>query len=164
MVKNFGQRSVVRFKSDVLIHISLDEWPTDVPLLNTFTLHEIEDGVIRPFWHIFLEPVETVEMVAGHFQSPLGLEEVIQSCDEALQKAGWNSKETVVAQERWFSFRYTNSTPNKYVDINFRRPDGATTTKIQIRRVIKHPYAPPVEEKEESVEASVEPALEEATK
>jgi hypothetical protein len=53
--------------------------------------------------------------------------------------------------------------PNKYVDINFRKPDGADTAKIQIRRVIKHPYAPPVEE-EESVEENVEPALEEVAK
>ncbi len=163
MVKNFGQRSIVRFKSDVLIHISLDEWPTDVPLPDKFALHEVEDGVIHPFWHIFLEPAETVEMVAGHFQSPLGLEEVMQCCDEALQKAGWTTKETVFAKERWFALRYTNSTPNKYVDINFMRPNGADTTKIQIRRVVKHPYTPPVEE-EAPAEARVEPALEDVTK
>ena len=87
----------------------------------------------------------------------------MQCCDEAMQKARWNSKETVVAQERRFTLRYTNSTPDKYVDINFRRPNGATTTKIQIRRVVKHPYIPPVAE-EESVEENVEPALEEVAK
>ncbi|MEK7442266.1 MAG: hypothetical protein AAB571_06795 [Chloroflexota bacterium] len=163
MVNKFGQRPIYRFKSSVMTHITLEEWPTDVPLPNTFTLHETEDGVIHPFWHIYLEPNETVEMVAGHFQSPLGLEEVMQCCDEAMQKARWNSKETVVAQERRFTLRYTNSTPDKYVDINFRRPNGATTTKIQIRRVVKHPYIPPVAE-EESVEENVEPALEEVTK
>lgn len=160
MVNKFGQRPVYRFKSSVMTHITLEEWPTDVPLLNTFTLHETEDGVIHPFWHIYLEPNETVEMVAGHFQSPLGLEEVMQCCDEVLQKAGWDSKETVVAQEHWFSFRYSNSTPNKYVDINFLRPNGADTTKIQIRRVVKHPYTQP----EEAVEANAEPVLDEVTK
>ena len=46
----------------------------------------------------------------------------MQCCDEAMQKARWNSKETVVAQERRFTLRYTNSTPDKYVDINFRDP------------------------------------------
>ena len=52
MVNKFGQRPIYRFKSSVMTHITLEEWPTDVPLPNTFTLHETEDGVIHPLAYL----------------------------------------------------------------------------------------------------------------
>jgi len=163
MVKQFGLRPFHRMHDGILIHITLDEWPADVPLPEGIKLLETDDGVVHPFWRIVLEPNRTIEAIGGMFRMNCSLDATSKKFEHVMQNVGWKSNGMLFQEERRTTFRYTHSVEDAYVEVSLLQSKDLETTRVTIRRVVKHPYAPPIAE-EESVEENVEPALEEVAK
>jgi len=100
-----------------------------------------------PYWRLVFEPEETVEAVVGWFRASCSLEETVSWHQREMEEHGW-IRDTAKGHidGSWVGLNFRNPETGVQVEMSIRRRKHLNDTSIMIRRVIKHPWSPTVEE------------------
>lgn len=141
MVTKNGLRPFQRMHDGVLIYLSLDEWPSDVPLPGGRALVETGEGPFCPYWYLVLKPQKTVEAVVGWFKVPFSLDETVRWYQTEMMKSGWRQDSTRGHKEAESAgLNFEHPATGARLEISLRRWTHKQETTAMIRRVVEHPW------------------------
>mgnify|MGYP001589390271 CR=1 FL=1 len=154
---NLSPRPFFRNRNELRFYLTLEEWPTDVPLPPQTAIVGIGENnqtLVPPYREFDLEPTRTVETFGGWFRFPIKIAEARQWYLTELSKYGW-----VVASEVGLNpsvkiyFDFVHPAKNLKLDLSLQWYESHNETWAIVTRYAIHPYALPEE-------ANGEPAAE----
>jgi len=148
---NEKTRTFQRLHNGILIYLSIDQWPQDIPLPEGTGIIELGDGPFRPYRDFILKPDKTIEKFAGWFIVPnLTPEETVCWYQTEMGKLGWIEIERSETRPEGAILRYRHPEPAEgtetYVVISIMQNKHLKRTQPMIRRVTIHPWSPPEDE------------------
>lgn len=141
MVSEFFRRFSRRGNA-LLIWLTLEQWPSRIPLPPGAVLHVTGDGPYQPYWEVVLDENKTEEHLFGWFQAPVELTTAAEWYRDAMVRGEWNedlARSRTLARQYHLHFDHTAT--QAWASIRLSK-GPRLATMIMIRSALRTPWQP----------------------